>query len=188
MASQIESMAAHGAVGGPKSAAEGGDFWKGFMATAATKASSLHGPRFDGFSANAVRAAVVGGTVASLSGDKFANGAITGVFSYAFNDYAHQWAAYGAVAGGTLTAGAPIPWMRLPAGPIYWRRQPKSVSVHLWVLRQGTNLEAFSMSSMNRTSRLPLWDPTTPPSPARRRRLGMEREAASRRRQAKTDF
>jgi hypothetical protein len=40
-ASQIESMAAHGAVGGAKSAAEGGDFWKGFIATAATKASSL---------------------------------------------------------------------------------------------------------------------------------------------------
>jgi hypothetical protein len=79
-ASQIESMAAHGAVGGAKSAAEGGDFWKGFIATAATKASSLYGPRFDGFSANAVRAAVVGGTVASLSGDKFANGAIMGVF------------------------------------------------------------------------------------------------------------
>lgn len=89
-ASQAESMAAHGVVGGAKSAAEGGDFWKGFIASAATKATSLYGPDFNSFSANAARAAVVGGTVAAINGDKFANGAILGAFSYAFNDYLHS--------------------------------------------------------------------------------------------------
>jgi hypothetical protein len=32
---------------------------------------------------------VVGGAVASLTGDKFENGAVTGAFSYAFNDLLH---------------------------------------------------------------------------------------------------
>jgi RHS repeat-associated protein len=88
-ASKVESMAAHGVVGGAKEVAEGGDFWKGFISTAATKASSLYGPRFDGMAANTARAAMVGGTVAVLDGGKFANGAVTGAFSYAFNDALH---------------------------------------------------------------------------------------------------
>ena len=87
--SQIELMAAHGVVGGAKSAAEGGDFWKGFIATAATKASSLYGPDFQDFTANATKAAVVGGTISIMTGDKFANGAILGAFSYSFNDALH---------------------------------------------------------------------------------------------------
>lgn len=87
---QVETMAAHGVVGGAKSAAEGGDFWKGFVATAATKASSLYGPDFNSMASNVSRAAVVGGTVAQLTGGKFANGAVTGAFSYAFNDFSHK--------------------------------------------------------------------------------------------------
>jgi hypothetical protein len=83
-------MAAHGVVGGVKSAAEGGDFWKGFIATAATKASSIYGPEFNNFSADTARAAVVGGTVSAMTGDKFVNGAVLGAFSYAFNDYLHR--------------------------------------------------------------------------------------------------
>ncbi|TBA07730.1 lipid II-degrading bacteriocin [Rhizobium ruizarguesonis] len=88
--SQVESMAAHGVVGGARSSAEGGDFWKGFVATAATKASSLYGPRFETYSANIARAAGVGGTVSAISGGKFYNGAITGAFSFAFNDALHS--------------------------------------------------------------------------------------------------
>lgn len=86
---EIESIAAHGVVGGAKEAVEGGNFWKGFVATAATKATSIFGPRFDGLAANTARAAVVGGTVAQISGGKFANGAILGAFSYAYNDAMH---------------------------------------------------------------------------------------------------
>jgi hypothetical protein len=86
---EIESVAAHGLVGGAKESIEGGDFWKGFIATAATKATSLY-PQFGSFAAETARAAVVGGTVAQLSGGKFANGAILGTFSYVFNDAANH--------------------------------------------------------------------------------------------------
>ncbi len=101
--SQIEWTAAHGVVGGAKSIAEGGNFWKGFIAAAATKATSFGGS-FDNFAADTARAAVVGGTVARISGDKFENGAITGAFSYAFNDYAHSWGQAGADFGGRVAA------------------------------------------------------------------------------------
>lgn len=84
--SQVEWVAAHGVVGGARSAAEGGNFWQGFIAAAATKTTSFGGS-FGNFAADTARAAVVGGTVAAISGDKFENGAVTGAFSYAFNDY-----------------------------------------------------------------------------------------------------
>jgi RHS repeat-associated protein len=84
--SQVEWVAAHGVVGGVRSVAEGGNFWTGFVAAAATKVTSF-GPSFDNFGADTARAAIVGGTVARLSGDKFENGALTGAFSYMFNDY-----------------------------------------------------------------------------------------------------
>jgi hypothetical protein len=86
--SEIEWAAAHGVVGGAKSLAEGGNFWTGFIAGAATKATSFGGS-FGNYAADTSRAAVVGGTVAVLTGDKFENGAITGAFSYAFNDGLH---------------------------------------------------------------------------------------------------
>jgi RHS repeat-associated protein len=104
--SQVQSVAAHGVVGGAKTAAEGGDFWKGFVATAATKAAYVYGPKFHSFAANAARAAVVGGTVAELSGEKFANGAITGVFSFAFNDWLHRAKTTAVGAGMGAAAGA----------------------------------------------------------------------------------
>jgi hypothetical protein len=87
---EVESIAAHGVLGGAKEAAEGGDFWNGFVATAVTKASSVWGPRFEDTAANFSRAAVVGGTVAAMTGGKFANGAVLGAFSYGFNDYVHE--------------------------------------------------------------------------------------------------
>src|SRR5262249_18487888 len=102
--SQIEWAAAHGVVGGVKSAAEGGNFWQGFIAAAATKATSFR-PTFDNFAADTARAAVVGGTVAAISGGKFENGAVTGAFSYAFNDYLHSsWAKSGADYGAKVAA------------------------------------------------------------------------------------
>ena len=87
--SRIEWTAAHGVVGGAKSVMEGGNFWKGFVAAAATKATSF-GPNFDNYTANVTRAAVAGGTAAVIAGDKFENGAVTGAFSYAFNDWLHR--------------------------------------------------------------------------------------------------
>jgi hypothetical protein len=65
---------------------EGQNFWQGFIAAAATKTTSF-GPTFDNYAANITRAAVAGGTAAVIARDKFENGAITGAFSYAFNDW-----------------------------------------------------------------------------------------------------
>jgi hypothetical protein len=39
---------------------------------------------------NVVGAAVIGGTASELGGGKFSNGAVTGAFSYAFNEALHQ--------------------------------------------------------------------------------------------------
>jgi hypothetical protein len=83
-------MTAHGVVGGAKASVEGGDFWRGFIAAAATKAVNLYGPQYNNFAARDASAAVVGGTTAQLTGGKFVNGAITGAFSYAFNDFLHE--------------------------------------------------------------------------------------------------
>lgn len=44
----------------------------------------------DSMGGRVVAAAVVGGTTSVISGGKFANGAITGAFSYAFNTLAHE--------------------------------------------------------------------------------------------------
>jgi hypothetical protein len=130
---QIESIAAHGVVGGAKQAAEGGNFWQGFVATAATKAGNLYGPRFSSFAGNVAKAAIVGGTVAQISGGKFANGAILGSFSYSFNDSLHDAAMHDAIlptvtpieAAILALAGAPViaeglAWLGLvevPVGP-----------------------------------------------------------------------
>lgn len=86
----LGSIGAHGVVGGGISEMqESGSFWKGFASGAFTKATSAYGPEFSGHGANVARAAVVGGTVAQISGGKFANGAIIGAYSYALNDALH---------------------------------------------------------------------------------------------------
>lgn len=73
---------------------QGGKFGHGFAAAGATQAFA---GRIDGidkgsqFSVKRVAAAaVVGGTASKISGGKFANGAVTGAFSRAFNDEMHS--------------------------------------------------------------------------------------------------
>ncbi|MBX5206830.1 RHS repeat domain-containing protein [Rhizobium sp. NZLR11] len=83
-ASQVGSVAAHGVVGGARSAMEGGKFWTGFAGSAASAAGSAYGPQFTSEAARTVRAGLVGGTTSALSGDKFVNGAILGAFSESF--------------------------------------------------------------------------------------------------------
>jgi RHS repeat-associated protein len=103
------AVAAHGVVGGGVESFEGGKFWSGFTSAALTKASSVYGPQFTSEGANMGRAAVVGGTVAAATGGKFANGAVTGLSSYVFNDMAHRamWMArWGAVGGVAAAVGA----------------------------------------------------------------------------------
>lgn len=95
----IGHIAAHGTVGGALEAAQGGDFWQGFAASVATQASSR--VTLNSVGANTARAAIVGGTVASISGGNFANGAIMGAFAYTFNEgYHHVVTVNGSVSAG----------------------------------------------------------------------------------------
>ena len=91
---------AHGMVGGVMSSLQGGKFGHGFTSAGLTQAfagkiDSIGGKGSSGYfnagnrSARIATAAAIGGTASRLSGGKFANGAITGAFSRAFNDEAH---------------------------------------------------------------------------------------------------
>lgn len=82
------AAAAHGFIGGATEAAQGGDFWRGFVTAAAVKVSNQYIPEFEDNAASIARSAAIGGTVSSMTGGKFANGAMIGAFSRAFNDLA----------------------------------------------------------------------------------------------------
>jgi hypothetical protein len=87
-------------VGGTSTYGQGGSFSEGFLAAAFTKgAGELSKAGGFGFidnpeglkrAYNAVLAAVIGGTAASLGGGKFANGAVTGAFSRMFADASRE--------------------------------------------------------------------------------------------------
>jgi hypothetical protein len=81
-ASRIESVAAHGVVGGARASISGSDFTQGFVAAAATQAATAYGPDTRIESLNIAKAAIVGGTTSAISGDKFANGAILSAIQY----------------------------------------------------------------------------------------------------------
>ncbi|TBB15098.1 hypothetical protein ELH51_33610 (plasmid) [Rhizobium ruizarguesonis] len=171
-ASQVESIAAHGAVGGAKASLEGGDFWKGFVSAAATKASSVYGPEFNNFTANTARAAVVGGTTAALTGDKFANGAIIGAFSYAFNDYSHKWATalaragtitgMGAAAAGSVVVDAATGGLNILATPAEVGAAGALGGAIGYAL--GDRIDAWSQQGPGEPPDFDFWDPTSPPS------------------------
>ncbi|SFN45774.1 RHS repeat-associated core domain-containing protein [Dokdonella immobilis] len=84
----------HGVAGGVMSSLQGGKFGNGFASAGVTQAFSGAIDRIDPqnpvgvrVSANRViAAAMVGGTASVVGGGKFANGALTGAFSRAFND------------------------------------------------------------------------------------------------------
>ena len=80
----------HGFAGGLMGVLQGGRFGHGFLSGFATQAAA---GRIDGLKHSHHRvlaAAVLGGTVSAATGGKFANGAITGAFSRAFNDEIHK--------------------------------------------------------------------------------------------------
>lgn len=81
---------AHGALQGGLTEATGGEFrhgfYAGFASSALAGASSL-AP--GGTTGQTVAAAVVGGTASAIGGGKFANGAVSGAFTYMFNHAAH---------------------------------------------------------------------------------------------------
>jgi len=93
----IELIAAQATVGGVFSELQGGKFGHGFVSAGVVKAFS---PVLAGIDTNggadtvdigqAFAAAIVGGTASELSGGKFANGAITSAFQWAFSQGARK--------------------------------------------------------------------------------------------------
>ena len=88
-------VALHGMAGGVMSTMGGGKFGHGFASAAGTQLSSVMIDQIGNGAASykahrIMAAAVVGGTVAEVTGGKFANGALTGAFSRAFNDELHS--------------------------------------------------------------------------------------------------
>uniref|UniRef100_UPI00249461A1 RHS repeat domain-containing protein n=1 Tax=Shewanella algicola TaxID=640633 RepID=UPI00249461A1 len=85
-------VAAHGVAGGVSSVLNGGKFGHGFLSAGVTQALGnvkglfTNAPQGIDRISNAVKAAVIGGTISEITGGKFTNGAITGAFSRLLND------------------------------------------------------------------------------------------------------
>ena len=88
----FERGLAHGAIQGGVTEASGGQFRHGFYAGFATGASEEGiGKWAQGSPAKGITAAaVVGGTASAIGGGKFANGAVSGAFTYLFNYLEHE--------------------------------------------------------------------------------------------------
>ncbi|WP_428309768.1 FG-GAP-like repeat-containing protein [Hydrocarboniphaga sp.] len=93
---RVAKIAAHGVAGGISARVSGGRFNQGFLAAGFTQtfSSGIDGIRSSDFGATGrlariSAAAIVGGTASELGGGKFANGAVTGAFSRAYNDEQH---------------------------------------------------------------------------------------------------
>ena len=104
---RIGKTFAHGIAGGISSVLNGGKFGHGFASAGFTQAFSGAIDKIGGRIGNITKgdyfstanrtmrimaSAVVGGTASSITGGKFANGAVTGAFSRGFNDEAHKTA------------------------------------------------------------------------------------------------
>ncbi len=76
---------AHGVVGGAFAEVRGGSFKSGFLAAGFSSAAAPLGPQGSLWKGAAFHAAV-GGAGSVLGGGKFADGAVTGAFTYLFND------------------------------------------------------------------------------------------------------
>ncbi len=85
-------VAAHGVAGGVSSVLNGGKFGHGFLSAGVTQALGnvkglfTNAPQGIDRISNAVKAAVIGGTISEITGGKFTNGALTGAFSRLLND------------------------------------------------------------------------------------------------------
>jgi RHS repeat-associated protein len=88
-ATSWQSVALHGAAGGLISVAEGGNFQSGFLAAGLAELAGPHEAVAKGdwgqIAVNTAVSAALGGLGSELGGGKFENGAITGAFSYLFN-------------------------------------------------------------------------------------------------------
>ena len=85
---ELQRAMAHGISGGMLASAQGGKFGAGFLANAFASGSGSFTPGWGRF--EIVKAALVGGTGSSLGGGKFENGAVSGAFTYIFNQALHS--------------------------------------------------------------------------------------------------
>jgi len=86
----IGRVALHAAGGCVTAIAGGGDCGRGAMTAGLGKLINAYLPEVGNPLVGAVRAAIVGGTLSTLGGGKFANGAQTGAFQYVFNFWVHR--------------------------------------------------------------------------------------------------
>jgi hypothetical protein len=86
----LAKIAAHAAAGGILQHLQGGRFGSGFLAAGATETLSPAIEDVDHVAGRILTAAMIGGTVSTLSGGKFANGAATAAFAYAFSAMASR--------------------------------------------------------------------------------------------------
>ncbi len=88
----VKRVLAHGLVGGAFARARGDSFGSGFATGVFSKlsAGTLSKNFSDPFT-GAAASAIIGGTASTLSGGKFANGALSGAFGYLFNQAAHSY-------------------------------------------------------------------------------------------------
>ncbi|MDX2111574.1 MAG: RHS repeat-associated core domain-containing protein [Verrucomicrobiota bacterium] len=75
---------AHGVTGGVMAEVQGGKFSAGFLSSACSSVGDSYTGNW-GY-ANVAKCAVIGVTASELGGGKFENGAVTGAFTYLFND------------------------------------------------------------------------------------------------------
>lgn len=85
----VQAYIGFGVLGGINSVASGGEFGAGFAAGVVSAGTSGYIPEDPIF--GTVVSAVVGGTTAEIAGGKFANGAVTGAFSYALRSGMANW-------------------------------------------------------------------------------------------------
>ena len=82
----VKRVLAHGLVGGAFARARGDSFGSGFATGVFTKLSAGKlSESIPGKFGGAAASAIIGGTASTLSGGKFANGALSGAFGYLFN-------------------------------------------------------------------------------------------------------
>ncbi|MDC0601904.1 hypothetical protein OAP14_02615 [Aliiglaciecola sp.] len=78
---------AHGVTGGIISDLQGGKFGHGFISAGLTKGAQVAGLISDKLIQGIIGSALVGGTISKITGNKFANGAITAAFQFAMNRF-----------------------------------------------------------------------------------------------------
>ena len=90
--------------------AERGEFRQGFLAASVTQLAAPGIDKIDTRMGRVFAAAALGGTAAELGGGKFANGAVTGAFSYAVEEVVRR-GRIEQVGNGQIPGGNTLPFV-----------------------------------------------------------------------------